>query len=248
MKNHLYFKNPQEGVTTFKQKSRYGGNSEQSEEDKDFEYSYDYKKSDFKKSLRSFKSNKEKRREKKSIDVPKEIDLIWVKFFNIFDSSKFEQEYLRDFGLEIVTYSNWNTEAIFAVVNTALFEKFISDLEFFVNEDELNIFNVNIKFIKEFDFLSTKRRLDINNLNENMWWMINYINNNMGLIQWNKNLKEDIIKSIDFMGVEKSWNIRPDSWIDGVKNIIKWLNDEFTTWKNLFFDLNKSLQKISKDL
>jgi subtilisin family serine protease len=225
MKNHLYFKNPQEGVTTFKQKSRYGGNSEQSEEDKDFEYSYDYKKSDFKKSLRSFKSNKEKRREKKSIDVPKEIDLIWVKFFNIFDSSKFEQEYLRDFGLEIVTYSNWNTEAIFAVVNTALFEKFISDLEFFVNEDELNIFNVNIKFIKEFDFLSTKRRLDINNLNENIFLNLIDLNN---LLKESEIILQNLLSYLSQNNLVYSYSER-GNYIEIINNeeIIKKIVDNF---------------------
>lgn len=169
MKNHLYFKNPQEGVTIFKQKSRYGGSSEQTEENNDFEDQNDYKKSDFKKSLKSFRKNRENRKERKSIEVPNEIELIWIKFHNIFDSSKFESEYYRDFGLEIVTYSNWNTEAIFAIANLDLFNDFISDIESFVNEENQDISNVNIRFIKEFDFLATKRRIDLDHLNENIF-------------------------------------------------------------------------------
>lgn len=170
MKNHLYFKNPQEGVVIFKQASRYTGDSGQNNDDAEFvEINYDNKRNDFRRSIRSFKQSYKIRKEKKSFNIPYEIKLIWVKFHNIFDSSKFEYEYLRDFGLEIVTYKNWNTEAIFSIVDNDKFDNFIYNLENFINSENNFFFNPNIKFIHEFDFLSTALIINAENLKENVF-------------------------------------------------------------------------------
>jgi subtilisin family serine protease len=225
MKNHLYFKNPQEGVTTFKQKSRYGGNSEESEENKDFEVNYDYKKSDFARSLNSFRTNLKKRKERKSIEVPNEINLIWIKFHNVFDSSKFEQEYYRDFGLEIVTYSNWNTEATFAIVNGNLFRKFISKLDSFVNEDNQELFNPNIIFIKEFDFLSTERRFSSNSIHENTFLNLTNLNN---FLNESENILQSLLSYLDQKNIEYNYS-ENGNYIEifNNKKIIKEIVDNF---------------------
>lgn len=194
MKDHLYFKNPQEGVVIYKQKPRYPGSTEKSDEDKDFEINYDFKKGDFSRSLILFKENRLIRKERKTIDVPNEIELIWIKFYNIFDSSIFEKYYYRDFGLEIVTYLNWNTEAIFAIVNLKQFNQFISNLEYFINNEIQEIFNQNILYIKEFDFLSTNKRIDINNLNDNVF--LNLIDLNEFLTE-SENILQSLILFLD---------------------------------------------------
>ena len=69
MKDHLYFKNPQEGVTIYKQKPRNPGSTEKSDEDKDFEINYDFKKSNFSRSLLLFTENRSIRKERKTIEV-----------------------------------------------------------------------------------------------------------------------------------------------------------------------------------
>lgn len=203
MKNHLYFKNPQEGVVSYKQKPRYPGSTEKSDEDKDFEINYDFKKSDFIRSLILFKENRSLRKERKTIEVPNDIDLIWIKFYNIFDSSIFEKHYYRDFGLEIVTYSNWNTEAIFAIVNLKLFDQFIINLEFFINNEVQNIFNQNILYIKEFDFLSANKRIDINNLNDNVFLNLIDINE---LLNESENILHSLILYLNQKDIKYSYS------------------------------------------
>ena len=158
-KDHLYFKNPQEGVTIFKQKSRFNPNSSESiEENEDIIKDYTPKKEDFLRSLKSFKRKRKFRNENKTIIIPYKIELIKISFHDIFDSPNFENIYRNTFGLDIISYSDWNTKAIFAISNNERFEYFIKQLEIFINtENHLNPqYDKNIKFIKKFDFLSSE--------------------------------------------------------------------------------------------
>ena len=157
-KDHLYFKNPQEGVTIFKQKSRFNPNSSESiEENEDIIKDYTPKKEDFLRSLKSFKRKRKFRNENKTIIIPYKIELIKISFHDIFDSPNFENIYRNTFGLDIISYSDWNTKAIFAISNNERFEYFIKQLEIFINtENHLNPqYDKNIKFIEKFDFLSS---------------------------------------------------------------------------------------------
>lgn len=157
-KNHLYFKNPQEGVTTFKQKSRFNPNSsEKDEENEDIIKDYTPKKEDFIRSLKSFSKERKLRKLKKTINIPETIEYIKITFHDIFDSSSFENIYRNIFGLDIISYSDWNTKALFAISDYEKFKHFIKQLEIFINTDShFNpTYDLNIKFIKEFDFLSS---------------------------------------------------------------------------------------------
>ncbi len=157
-KDHLYFKNPLEGVTVFKQKSRFNPNSTEKDEEKE-EIMKDYipKKEDFERSLISFERKRKLRKERKTISIPENIELIKINFHDIFDSSGFENIYRNNFGLDIISYTDWNTKAIFAISDYEKFKNFIKQLEIFIDtENHFNPkYDKNIKFIKEFDFLSS---------------------------------------------------------------------------------------------
>lgn len=157
-KDHLYFKNPLEGVTIFKQKSRFNPNSTEGEqEEEDIIKDYTPKKEDFIRSLNSFQRKRKQRDEKKIIIIPEKIELIKISFHDIFDSSSFENVYRNNFGLDIISYSDWNTKAIFAISNNESFKNFIKQFEIFINTESHSTphYDKNIKFIKEFDFLSS---------------------------------------------------------------------------------------------
>lgn len=214
MKNHLYFKNPQEGVVTFKQTSRYPGSSEQNDNNEDsIEINYDHKRNDFRRSINLFEKNYKIRKEKKIFDIPYEIKLIWVKFHGIFDSSKFEYEYLRDFGLEIIVYKNWNTEAIFSIVDNDKFEDFINNLENFINSETQDFFNPNIKFIHEFDFLSTALIFDTESLQENIF--LDLIDPNH-LIKEKQIIIEHLLKYLDDNNINYSY-IEKENYIEIIR-------------------------------
>lgn len=157
-RDHLYFKNPLEGVTIFKQKSRFNPNSTEGEqEEEDIIKDYTPKKEDFIRSLNSFQRKRKQRDERKTIIIPEKIELIKINFHDIFDSSSFENIYRNNFGLDIISYADWNTTAIFAISDYERFKNFIKQLEVFINtESHFNPqYDKNIKFIKEFDFLSS---------------------------------------------------------------------------------------------
>lgn len=167
-KDHLYFRNPSEGVTIFKQKSRFNPNSTEGEEEEDIIKDYTPKKEDFLRSLNSFQRKRKQRDKRKTIIIPDKIELIKINFHDIFDSSSFENIYRNNFGLDIISYTDWNTKAIFAISDYERFKNFIKQLEIFINYENHfnNQYDKNIKFIKDFDFLSSdiiKNYTDFNN-------------------------------------------------------------------------------------
>lgn len=203
-KDHLYFKNPQEGVTVFKQKSRYIPNSsEKEEENDDLKKDYTPKKEDFTRSLKNFERKRKDRDLNKTIDIPEKIELIQISFHDIFDSSSFDNIYRNNFGLDIISFLDWNTKAIFAISNYKKFANFIKQLEIFIDtENHFNPkYDKNIKFIKEFDFLSSDLILNYNNFNNHL--ILNLIDS-LDLDSVKNNIEEKLIhylkdKKIDFI-------------------------------------------------
>jgi hypothetical protein len=164
-KPHLYFRNPLEGVEKYRSRSRFPGAEEEIEEDKQKNYSP--KRKEWIKDLGNYyflKSQKERRRNKE-IKIPAEIDYLILEFFDYFDAPEFETQYIRDFGLESVHYEKFNTVGYFAVINKDNFQNFINELNKFIHE-EIN-YNPNIKFIKNFDFLSYDKILKLTEFREN---------------------------------------------------------------------------------
>lgn len=156
-KPHRYFRNPQEGVVVFKQKTRYGGASEQEEETEIKDYTP--KRDDFIRSLTQFyegKANREANRNT-ALQIPAKVDLIKIIFHDVFDSSIFESRYRQNFGLSPVCYREFNTVGLFVIVDADRFNFFTNQLQIFIDTtDHLNPrYHPDIKYIKEFTFYST---------------------------------------------------------------------------------------------
>ncbi|MFH6994424.1 S8 family peptidase [Flavobacterium sp. FlaQc-48] len=206
-KEHLYFKNPQEGVVVFKQKSRYNPNSSEMEEENiEIEKDYTPKTEDFILSLRSFNKKRKDRAVRKTIAVPEVIELITVTFHDIFDSSKFENIYRSTFGLDIIAYFDWNTKAIFAISNYQRFDNFIKQLEVFINTDDHNNpeYDLNVKFIKDFDFLSRDLIIDCKTFKNHL--IINLIDS-LELDSIKNKIENRLIKYLDENHIEFKNNV-----------------------------------------
>lgn len=157
---HLIFKNPIEGAVPFKQKPRYGGESEQDEETEAKDYSP--KRDDFIRSRNSFLAQRQIRIENRNeaLQVPAHIEYIQIGFHDVFDSSVFENRYRLNFGLSPVRYTSFNTLGLFAIVDQGLFGSFLQEIEKFINTNDHSnnpTYNPDIKFIKEFSFYSTDK-------------------------------------------------------------------------------------------
>ena len=154
-KPHKYFKNPKEGTLTFKQRSRFGGKTEQEEETILIDYTP--KREDFARSIKQFKIDYDKRdaNRNSALNVPAKIDLIKIIFHDIFDSSIFERRYRESFGLSAICFTEFNTIGLFIIVDETKFNSFISELQKFIKEEA--IFNPDIKFISQFFCYNTEQ-------------------------------------------------------------------------------------------
>lgn len=104
-KAHRYFRNPQEGVVAFKQRARYGGASEQEEENEIKDYTP--KRDDFIRSINQFNEGRAVREANRNpaLQVPAHVDFIKITFHDVFDSSVFETRYRQNFGISAVSYT-----------------------------------------------------------------------------------------------------------------------------------------------
>lgn len=157
-KPHRIFRNPQDGVTKFKQLTRYSGNQKEEEiEEKD----YTPKREDFIRSIQQYTKEKAYREENRNreLNVPANVELIEITFHDVFDSSVFENRYREYFGLSATRYTIFNTIGLFAVVSREKFGFFIEQLKLFIDaKDHFNpSYHPDIKFIQEFTFYSTAK-------------------------------------------------------------------------------------------
>jgi hypothetical protein len=157
-KPHRYFKNPQEGVVTYVQRTRKVGESEEVEKN------YTPKREDFSRSIEQFYQEKAKRQTKRNVklNVPAEIDLIKIVFHDVFNSSGFENKYSRNFGLSALRYTEFNTVGLFAITDTSKFNYFIKQLQLFIDSNPSA--NSDVLFIKEFIFYSSEQIIHYSSL------------------------------------------------------------------------------------
>ncbi len=163
-KPHLYFKNPQEGVSKYKQSQRYIDSSK----DKVVK-NYKPLKTSFRNSINNFYADKQDRETKrnKALKIPKHIDYLEIDFFSSFNSADFENKYIRDFGLSIVRQSDFNRKVLFAITDEDKFTDFIKELKKFISTPENpTVINYNpiIVFIKEFSLFSTGKIIQYDRL------------------------------------------------------------------------------------
>jgi Subtilase family len=160
-RDHVFFRNPQEGVVTLRQRTRNSGDQNEQEDD-DEPVDYRIKQESFAVSQANFNRDRNARvaRRNPLLNIPVHQDYIIVHFHNTFDTSVFSTPYRNDFGISLVGLTELNTCGIFAIVDQTRFQRFESEIGKFINNPDpaLNIdYNTNIRFIVDFDFLSSQK-------------------------------------------------------------------------------------------
>lgn len=153
-KPHLKYSKQHLEIETFGYKSRGGDNSEKTS------YDYSLKKKEYLNSIYNYNTEYQKRKSERNfkLDIPQYVSCIEFIFHGYFNAVDFENKYFEDFGFSIISYTELNTKALFAVANEAKFQIFIAEIEKFNNctdHDEPD-YNRNIKYIKSFKFHSTQ--------------------------------------------------------------------------------------------
>jgi hypothetical protein len=159
-KSHLFFRNPPES-TQFKQRTRFPGREEESEDKIEDNKDYSFMKSSFAYSLSNFNAKKIEREKNRNVSlvVPAKIDYIIIYFYDYFDSSKYDSAYHDKFGLSPILFDQFNTIGYFAISDTIKFENFTKSIESFINSDnpkELEDIVKLIFYIKNFAFHSSE--------------------------------------------------------------------------------------------
>ncbi len=112
------------------------------------------------------------------LEIPAHIDYIYVTFFNYF-TPDLESKYRSRFGLSPVKYELYNEKVLFAIKDTAKFDALLAELRKFIEtSDHSQIplpYDPVIKYIKEFEFLSSEKIIKINEENELLY--LNLITN-----------------------------------------------------------------------
>ena len=160
--NHVFFRNPEEGVVALKQKPRSPGKKDEEEEEKEDPIDYSLKQESFETSRLNFLRDRVRRQGSRNsaLNVPAFQEYILMEFHGTFDSSVFATRYRNNFGLSLISLSDLNSQAIFAIVDQARFQRFENEINIFINDVDpatQDNYNPDIKFIKFYYFLSSER-------------------------------------------------------------------------------------------
>ena len=160
-KPHLYFRNPVEGVVTYKPHQRKVGDDEGADEPIEIvPRNYLLMQESFRYSLTNFTTKRNQRETHRNLqlNIPAKVDYIILNFFDYFDSSKYENKYREYFGLSPIRYDEFNTIGYYAISNEEKFQEFIDSINVFINSvnpDDSEDYNRLIRYIKRFDFHSS---------------------------------------------------------------------------------------------
>lgn len=128
-REHLYLKNEVGESRVFHLER----GMDDSTEDTDRDRHYRSQKDRLHENFQTFQHEREIRHQNRTIELPAHIDYVEIAFFEIFNSdlaNKFE----RNFGLKVVSFSNFNQDVIFAISDNRRFrENFVRLLNLFYN-------------------------------------------------------------------------------------------------------------------
>jgi hypothetical protein len=121
----------------------------------------------FREDLRSYRSDLEEKAAAKdeTIDVPFDVDYLEVDFMGQFHLEKYYSIWYNTFGLEGVSFTNFNRTALFSIADRDKFQVFISSVEGLINrglDDNTEAdFNKNVLFVKNFKLLTLSNVLQV---------------------------------------------------------------------------------------
>lgn len=137
------------------------------EDEANIEPNYIFMARAFRDDLRSYRSDLEVKAAAKdeTIDVPFDVDYLEVDFMGQFHLEKYYSIWYNTFGLEGVSFTNFNRTALFSITDRDKFQVFISSVEGLINRGlddntEAN-FNKNVLFVKNFKLLTLSDVLQV---------------------------------------------------------------------------------------
>ena len=153
MKSHLFFRNPQEGLSQYRQRPGGGGSSKD-----DLPRDYSRMARTFAESITVFHREQELRHRIRTIEVPSHFDLIEIEFQGAFDQPSFEGSYFNEFGLVLAHLSTFNRRGLFAIENEENFRNFFNQVSHFIShelEGTDDDYDPKIRFIRNFKLFSS---------------------------------------------------------------------------------------------
>jgi hypothetical protein len=223
-KPHLLFKNPSDGVATYKQ--RKGGGPDEEEKDKP---NYDpLIANQFAISLIEFQSSLAQRYRNRTLQLPIHFDLIEIEFQAYFDQSVFQQPYYNDFGLDLVHISLFNRKGLFIIDDENRFEYFFKNIKIFIDNVKNGLsksYHPNIRYIKSFKLFRSEDMIrSINNYSVLHFSLINNSLRESTLIKPQRNaLKEYFIEQ----GIQYSLEEENLEVYDSSPEMLKEIIDNF---------------------
>ncbi|TLX71685.1 S8 family peptidase [Labilibacter sediminis] len=154
-KPHLRFKNPTEGLESYK--PRPGVVNKEKEEPKPPE-AYEGLVNTLVNCKEQYQTDASTRHNRRTLDIQVHFDMIELTFFGTFDQPKYESYYSSNFGLVLVHLSEFNRKGLFIIEDEEKFITFFTQIDNFYNW-AINVpsteYDRKIKFIKEFKLFSS---------------------------------------------------------------------------------------------
>jgi len=155
---HLLFKNPSKGLKEFRQRQGGGKDEKKPEEEKD----YRPMATQLSSCLAYFKNDQQLRHSQRndSLGIQVHIDAIEIEFFGSFNRYDYEQYYINQFGIAIVSLTNFNRTGYFLIVNRLKFNNFQEQINQFIDNalnNKNKVYDKKIHFIQRFTFHTSGR-------------------------------------------------------------------------------------------
>jgi hypothetical protein len=173
MNRHVFLNNEKSDRPKFKRQRNIGGNKNTQQdkeviEDNTPKVIHEFQKERLRQFNADLYSKRKLRQENRKIEFPKYIDLIKIKFYNIFGNDtnyklNLKDEFYIRYGLFAVEYKDFNKTVLFEIVDSNLFEVFKKHIKNVIDSPigttyQNNEYNL-ISLILEFEFIDSKSRI-----------------------------------------------------------------------------------------
>lgn len=112
----------------------------------------------FEQSINKYFEDKQQRIASRTLQVPKHIEYIDIRFQGQFDLRTFGKQFLKSFGLDTVKLTEFNKRVLFSISDQAKFDLFFEQINAFIEFGKGNIqikYDKRIIYIEDFTFLSS---------------------------------------------------------------------------------------------
>ena len=168
MNRHIILNNEKTSHPKFNRQRNVGG-GRKSEEDTQEEAVQDelkvieeYQKEKLREYNITFYAKRKTRNKKRTIQFSKNIDIIKIKFYNIFNSS-LKIKFLEKYGIIPIEYKDFNKTILFEIVDSSLFENFKSHIQTIIDSSNGTSYQYKeynlLALIYKFEFIDSRARI-----------------------------------------------------------------------------------------